>query len=95
MATNSRSADNRPKPQDPQDGHRNRQAQGLWEQQPQDADDDRPFHTARDELLSLGEDRRNLEDEREHREAEEKRHHDLANQVPVENAKHLETRLAP
>ena len=82
---------------DPQeDGHRNRQAQGLREQQPQDAHDDRPFHTAGDELLSLGENRRDLEDEREHRKAEEERHHDLANQVPVENAKHfLETRLAP
>src|SRR5262249_54859039 len=77
-----------------QHSHWDRQAQSLREQQTQDTDDDRPLDAFRDELFGLGEDRRNLEDEREDRKAEEKRHRDFANEVSVENPEHLlETRL--
>ena len=71
-----------------QDRHRNRDAERLRQQRQEDARHHAPCDAFGDERLGFPENRRDLENEREHDQRQKQRQQDLADQIAVENLEH-------
>src|SRR5581483_11598523 len=71
-----------------QDGHRDGQAERLWQERQEDVRHGRQRDALGDELFALAEDRRDLEHERQHEQPEAEGQHDFANEIAIENPQH-------